>query len=223
MGKVLSVLIIIALALVCAAFWGLFDRFPDEWEWVGIIIAGIGLAMATPSLLQMFWGRANVETEFEEYSEKLERCLLVFFKNSPVKSRLLRILGVKRETVQSLTAEIRISESGSNKIIVPIRQSRIYSDDNTESGNNRIVLPPTHSMGANIVVAHWDNQLKKAIIPPDRRRKPLPLGEGSYRADILMIIDGEPRIISRLFIVGKDMDGLMWASKNSPTSHKESS
>lgn len=220
----MSVLIIVVLAVICLAFIGIFGRFPDEWEWVGIVLAGFGLAMATPSIFQMFWGRAVVELQFEVYPENSERALAIFFKNPTVKSRILRMLGVKREVVQSLTAEIRISDVGSNTIIVPIRQARIYSDDDpSDSGNNRIVLPPTYSVGASIMVAHWDNQQKRAIIPPDRRKQPLPLGEGCYRADIIIIVDGDPRIISRQFVVGKEADDLIWASKNSPTPDKEGS
>ena len=131
MGKVLFALVIIVLAILCLAFIGIFGRVPDEWEWVGITLAGVAIAMATPSIFQMFWGRPIVETQLELYAEKTERVLLVFLKNPPVKKRILRMLGVKRETVQSLTAEIRISEVGSKKVIVPIRHARIYSDDDS--------------------------------------------------------------------------------------------
>ena len=215
MRKVLVALVIVVLAILCLAFIGIFGRVPDEWEWVGIVLAGVALAMATPSIFQMFWGRAVVELQFEVYPENSDRALVIYFKNPPVKSRILRMMGVKREVAQSLTAEMRISEVGSKTIIVPIRQARIYSDDDSSDlGNNRIVLPPTYSVGASIMVAHWDNQQKKAIIPPDRRRQPLPLGEGYYRADIIIIVDGDPRIISRQFVVGKDADDLIWASPN---------
>lgn len=224
MGRVLVILVIVVLVIVCLAFIGIFGRFPDEWEWVGIVLAGLGLAMATPSIFQMLWGRAVVKLQFDIYPEKSERALVAFFKNPPVNSRMLRMLGVKREIVQSLTAEIRISEAGSNTIIVPIRQLRIYSDDEpSDSGNNRIVLPPTYSVGASIMVAHWDNQQKQAVIPPARLRDPQPLGAGCYRADIIIIVDGDPRIISRQFVVGKEADDLIWATKNSPTPGKKGS
>jgi len=48
MGKVLVVLVIVVLAILCLAFIGILGRFPDEWEWVGIVLAGVALAMATP-------------------------------------------------------------------------------------------------------------------------------------------------------------------------------
>ncbi len=213
MRKILVALVIVVLAILCLAFIGLFGRYPDEWEWVGIVIAGVMLAMATPSIFQMFWGRPLVEKQFERYAEATERALLVFLRNPPVKSRILRMLGVKRETVQSLTAEIRINEAGSNKIIVPIRHARIYSDDAlSDSGSSRIVLPPTYSVAASIMVVSWDSQKKKAIILGDRLRQPLLLGEGCYRAVILIFVDGDPTTISRQFVVGKNADDLIWAN-----------
>ena len=209
------VLVIVVLAILYLIFIGIFGRFPDEWEWVGIIIAGVGLAMATPSIFQMFWGRALVETQFEKYAKKTERTLLIFLSNPPVKKRILRMLGVKREIVQSLTAEIRISEVGSNKVIVPIRHARIYSDDDpSDIGSNRIVLPPTFSVAASIMVVSWDSQKKKAVIPGDRLRQPLPLDEGCYRADIIIFVDGDPKTIPRQFVVGKNADSLIWANPN---------
>ncbi len=210
-----TIIIIFALAILLIAFIGIFGRFPDEWEWVGVVLAGVGIAMATPSIFQMFWGRACVETEFEVSAKGSGRSLLIFLKNPPVKSRVLKILGVKRETVQSLTAEIRISEFGSKKIIVPIRHARLFSDDDSpDKGSNRIVLPPTYSVAASIMIAMWDNKNKGVIILGDRLRQSLLLGEGYYYAQIIIFVDGDPREISRQFVVGKNADALIWAKPN---------
>ena len=219
-----ATIVLFILAIVCLAFIGIFGRFPDEWEWVGIVLAGVGIAMATPSIFQMLWGRACIETQFEVSARDNERSLVVFLKNPPVKNRILKILGVKRETVQSLTAEIRISEFGSKKIIVPIRRARLFSDEDTSNnGSNRIVLPPTYSVAGNIVFAVWDNKNKKAIIPGDRLRQPLLLGEGYYYAQIVIFVDGEHNEISRQFVVGKNADDLIWANPPQSTSRKEGS
>ena len=210
-----TIIIFFALAILCLAFIGIFGRFPDEWEWVVVVLAGVGIAMATPSIFQMFWGRACVETEFEVSAKDSERSLLIFLKNPPVKSRILKVLGVKRETVQSLTAEIRISEFGSKKIIVPIRHARLFSDDDSSDiGSNRIVLPPTYSVAASIMVAMWGNKNKRAVILGDRIRQPLLLGEGYYWIQIIIFVDGDPKEISQRFVVGKNADDLIWAKSN---------
>lgn len=211
MGRVLVVLVIIALAIFCLAFIGIFGRFPDEWEWIGIILAGMALAMATPSIFQMLWGRPLLEMQFEEYVENKERVLLIFLKNPPVKRRILRILGVRREAAQSITVEFRILEVGSNRIIVPIRQARIYSDDDpTDEGRNRISLPATYSVAASVILIRWDTQEKKAFVAHDRLRQELPLEYGQYQADVILIVDGDPKIIHRQFVVGKKADDLVW-------------
>lgn len=208
----LTVLTIVVLVIVCLAFIGIFGRFPDEWEWVGIVFAGLGLAMATPSIFQMLWGCACVEIQFEVSAHDSERSLVIFLQNPPVKNKILKLLGVKRETVQSLTAELRISEFGSRKIIVPIRHCRLFSDEDvSEKGSNRIVLPPTYSVAASIMIAMWDNTKRQAVILGDRLRSPLFLGEGYYFAQIIIFSDGQSREISRQFVVGKNADDLIWA------------
>ena len=208
----LVVIILIIFVILCLAFIGIFGRFPDEWEWVSIVLAGVAITMATPSILQMLWGRACIETEFTVSAMGSERSLSIFLKNPPVQNRILKIVGVKRETVQSLTAEIRISEFGSKRIIVPIRHARLFSDEDTsDKGSNRIVLPPTYSVAASIMVAMWDNKNNLAVILGDRLRENLLLGEGYYYAQIIIFVDGEPKEIARQFVIGKKADDLMWA------------
>lgn len=212
MVRAFAILFVIAFAIVFFAFFGLFGIFPDEWQWIAIVLGGLGLAMAMPSLFQMFWGRACVKTEFEISAHNNERSLVIFLQNPPVKNRVLRMLGVKREGVQSLTAELRISEFGSKRVIVPIRHLRLFSDEDiSDKGSNRIMLPPTYSVGASIVIAMWDNSNKGAVILGDRLRQPLLLREGYYYAQIILIMDGEPTEILRQFVVGKNADDLIWA------------
>ncbi|MFC1982444.1 hypothetical protein ACFLV5_01450 [Chloroflexota bacterium] len=155
-----------------------------------------------------------METQLEQYAEKTDRALLVYLKNPPVKSRMLRMFGIKRETVQSLTAEVQISEVGSNGVIVPIRHLRVYSDDDpSDIGKDRIVLPPTFSVAASMMVVNWDSQKNKAVVLGDRLRKPLLLDEGCYLAKIIVFVDGDPKTITRQFVVGQNADALIWAGK----------
>lgn len=209
-----AAIVLLLLAILCLAFIGIFRRFPDEWEWVGVVLAGLGIAMATPSILQMFWGRACIETKFEVSAKGHERSLVILLKNPPMRNRILKTLGVKRETVQSLTAAIRISEFGSKKIIVPIRHARLFTDEDTSSDKwfSRIVLPPTYSAAATIMAARWDNGNKRAIILGDILRQPLLLSEGYYNAQIIILVDGEHNEISRQFVVGKNADDLIWTN-----------
>lgn len=207
--------VLIALVILLLAFVDVFGRFPDNWEWVGIVLAGVGLAMASPSILRMFWGRPLVKTRFENGVEEAERFLPVYLENPPVKNRILRKLGVRRDTVQSLTVQFRISEVGSGKIVIPIRQARIYSDDDaTDEGRNRIALPPTFSVAASVMIVQWNAQKNKALIPPDRLREEFALGAGHYQVDIILSVDGDPMLVSRQFVVGQKADDLSWINPN---------
>jgi len=212
MRKVLVAgIVAIILAILCLAFIGIFGRVPDEWEWVAIVLAGVGIVMTTPNILQMVWGRACVETIFEVSDEDNKRSLVILLKNPPVQNKILKALGVKRETVQSLTAEIRIWKSDIGDPIVPIRHVRLFSDEDiSNKGSNRMVLPPTYSVSASMMVAMWDNEKKGAIVLGDRLRKPLLLSGGKYRAQILILVDGEPNTIYCQFVVGKNADELVW-------------
>lgn len=175
---------------------GIFGKFPDSWAWVGIVLAGMGIVMTSPSIIQMIWGRAAIQIEFSDTSTPLS----IFLHNPPVQNRILRFLRIKRETIQSIVAEFRIQEAGSNKIIVPIRHARIYSDDDVaEIGNTRIALPPTYSVAASIVIITWDSQEKKAYITGDRLRSQLEIGEGYYIATIIIFVDGDPITVQRSF------------------------
>lgn len=212
MRKMLVVIGVLSLlALICLAFFGIFGRVPDEWEWISIVFTGLAIAMAVPSLLQMIWGRACIETEFKVATRGNTRSILVFLKNPPVKNRVLKLLGVRRETVQSFTAEYRISEQGSKTIIDPIRVARLFSDEDTlEEGSNRIVLPPTYSVAACIGIGTWDDSIKRAVILEDRIRDSLLLSKGIYHLNIMMFLDGEPKEISRQLVVGSTADDLVW-------------
>ena len=132
----------------------------------------------------------------------------------PVRRRLLKMLGVKREGVQSLTVQFQIREIGSGKTIVSGRQARIWSDDDTSDlGRDRIALPPTYSVAASIAIAWWDSKNNNVFVLPNRIHDAHVLDAGHYLAEIILLVDGEPAHISRSFVVGKTADDLIWASK----------
>lgn len=208
-----AVVVLFVLVTLFLAFVGFFGRFPEEWEWAGIILAAVGLVTTAPTIFQMFWGRPLVKTRFDRHEQGKERFLNVYLENPPVKSGLIKRLGVRRETVQSLTVAFRISEVGSGKIIDPIRHARIYADDDpTDAGSSRISLPPTYSVAASIVVVYWDTDLNKAVVPADRLRPLLILEPGYYLASIALIVDGDPEHIQQRFVVGQSADDLVWSN-----------
>lgn len=169
--------------------------------------------MTAPTISQMMWGGPTLRTQFEMYYENTQRALIIYLNNPPRVKRIWRFLGVRRETIQSLTAEFRISEIGTNRIIVPIRHARIYSDDDpTDLGKDRIVLPPTFSVGACIAIIYWDTAKNEAKIMLDRLRPLITIAPGYYQITIIFFIDGLPKNVVRKFVVGDKPDDLMWVN-----------
>ncbi len=215
-------LILLALAVLVLAFVGVFGRFPDNWEWVGIILAGWGIAMGAPSIFQMIQGRPKLLSEYVRVVQNRDRSLVILLKNPPLeKNSIWGKLGVRRETLQSLIISLRVSEVGSRKILIPIMQTMIFSDDDpTNIGRSRIALPPTFHSPASVMVAMWDEEKKKAIIPGDRIRPAAELSAGSYRIDVILVPDGNPRNEFMHFIVGNTADELVWVRPNLSTRRK---
>ena len=209
-----SIATLAILVVVVLAFRGAFGEFPDSWEWVSVVMASLSLVVGSHPLAQKIWGRPKVQVELEDYAEERARSLMIYIKNFPVQSRVLKMLGVKREAVQSLTVQYQIREAGSNRVILPIRSARIYSDDDTEGpGQGRISLPPTYSVGASVVFALWDFTNSVTLLPPrPPSREPEVLPPGLYVTAIMLTVDGEPKTLHRHFVVGPKADDLHWAS-----------
>ena len=204
-------MILVSIAVV-AAFRDLFGKFPTEWEWVGMVLAIGGLVMSTPPIVQLLGGRAKLELRFERAEQGADRGLVIYLQNPPVTNKILDKLGVSRDSIQSLTVSFRVSEAGSNTITIPIRQARIYSDDDADdSGRWRIALPPTFSVGASIEFAMWDHGRNTVVIPASRTQNETLIPEGYHRVDFLFQINGKNRSESRFFTVGQNPDDLVWS------------
>jgi len=223
----LPAIILIALGILVFALRGVFGIFPDNWEWVGIVLAGVGLLMGVPSMFQMTMGRPKLMLDFDRIVKDRGRDLAIFLKNQQLgnplegKKSIWRKLGVKRDTIESLTASLRISEVGTGKIIIPIMQARIFSNADTNNlGTWRTTLPPTLSFETSLMIAMWDENKKKAIVLGDNIRPPVELSAGIYKITIIIAVDGEPYNYSRQFIVGNVADDLTWVK---PTSDKKGS
>ncbi len=219
----LLAIIFIVLGLFILALRGIFGIFPDSWEWTGIILAGVGLLMGVPSMLQMALGRPKLLRNYDRHVRNQERALMIFLKNPPLSEKSIwRKLGVRRDTIASLSASFQISEKA--KITIPIMHARIYSDDDpTRAGSWRIALPPTFSWSTTIMVTQWDDTKKKAIVLGDEVRDLVELPAGVYRIEIVFLMEGQPIKEFREFIVGDKADDLVWIKLLRSTSRKEGS
>ena len=206
----LSLVSIAAAVVIIVIIGAALGRFPNVWEWVGIILAVVGVGIGLPSLLQRVFGRAKLLTEYDKYGQGQEAALVVFLKNPPLERKsFLRKLGVRRETISSLAASFRIFEKA--RVVIPVMQARVYCDDEaSEAGRWRVDLAPTFSVSASIVVARWDSRKKKAIVAGDRTKEPVELSAGVYSIAMVYLVDGQPENESREFVVGESGDELRW-------------
>ncbi len=210
-------IVLIILGVLVFALKGLFGAFPDNWEWVGIILAGMGLLMGIPSVLQMAMGRPKLILDFDRIVKDKERSLVLFLKNqqfgNPLegKKSIWRKWGVKRDTIESLTVSFRISNTGTGEILIPIMQARIFSDaDPNKLGTWRTTLPPTLTFETCAMVAMWNESKKKAIVLGDKTKPSVEIAKGIYTFSVFVAIDGDPQDYSRQFIVGDTADDLAW-------------
>ena len=221
----LLAVILIILGLLVFALKGIFGVFPDKWEWVGIVLAGVGVLMGTPSILQMYMGKPKLLVEFDKIVKDRERNLAIFLKNqqfgNPLqgKKSFWRKIGVKRDTIESLTVSFRVSNAGTGDILIPVMQARIFSDaDPSKLGTWRTTLPPTLSFETCVMIVMWDESKKRAIVLGDQTKSSVELLKGIYAIIVTIAIDGEPRYYSRQFIVGDTADDLTWVK---PVPHKK--
>ncbi|MEE8543035.1 MAG: hypothetical protein V3S94_04195 [Gammaproteobacteria bacterium] len=205
----------VALVLVVLALRGAFGDFPAEWEWVAVVLAALAVVMAFPPLFQMALGRPRLAVEIETDAQGEKRNLIVFLKNRPVTNRLIKKLGVKRETIQSLSAHVQVVEAGSGTILSPIRHARIFANsEDLDAPRERISLPPTYGVAAVFFVARWDGTSHRAVLAPDRLRSEEALPGGYFEARIIVTVDGEPLGFAGRFLVGQSADDLRWSPKS---------
>ena len=210
----MSILIIpVILVIVVVVFVVVFREVPDRWVWVSIVFAAVGIAIGAPGALQRMFGRPKLMREYDRYVKESERGLIILLKNPQLGEKsFLRKLGVRRDTIASLSAGFELL--GKGKVEIPIMHSRIYADDDpTEAGSWRIALPATLHHCASIMIARWDNEKEKAIVPGDTVRSDVELSDGKYRMNIFCLVDGQAEIEFREFIVGRKADDLVWVKR----------
>ncbi len=211
------VFIIVGLVLSLVAGVIMMAGMP-WWMWlVGPIMTGVGVIISLPGWLQMTIGSAKLIVEFDRIVKEEKRSLAIFMKNpqlgdaSKGKKSIWRKIGVKRRSIESLVVSFRISEVGTEKIVVPDVNARIYSDaDSSGQGNWQVTVPPTLRFATSVIAALWNENRKVAIVPGDNDRAQVELPKGVYRIDATFVVDGEPQKKSREFIVGDTADSLHW-------------
>jgi hypothetical protein len=177
----------------------------------GIVLALIGILMAAPPLLQMFYGRPQLEFAADEFTGPDGKQLLIHIKNHSTKSRFLRKLGVERQ-IGDVIAYLDIKEQGTNKFIKKDVFGLVHSAPTRESG---LLTRARPGLSVGIVVVHSKDTTTCII---DGRANDnieggdyvTVIGAGDYTALVTVICGEQVHNIKRNFKVGNAQHLTSW-------------
>ena len=187
-----------------------------SWDWValtGIIIGVVALVIAFPPFLHMFLRHPKVEIVFTQEHHQSSNVLKCELFNRPIRNRLFRSLGARRDTIEDLNVNYQIHEAGSQKIIVPVVLDVLV---NTHSGPPvpRARLAESDFSARFGVVAWIEKQQSVMPLIDITKLEPvagaLPLEAGRYLARVTVYEPGKTTNGQREFLVGEAMDNLRW-------------
>jgi len=117
------------------------------WGFICFILAVLGVLMAGPPLVQMIWGRPDIEMKFTKAKPGPQNVEAVGFymNNKPISKAWLNWLGVVRTTAEDVVCCYRIWDAASGKEVLGPYFPRMWSDASAGSagsgGAKRIALP----------------------------------------------------------------------------------
>ncbi|MFH1650477.1 MAG: hypothetical protein ABID87_00005, partial [Chloroflexota bacterium] len=81
----------------------MFPSFSDNWEWIFGILGLVGLG-GIVAILRAIFGRPKLEFDFhvKDSKDSLHQQLVCEFRNSPVRTWIMRLLFVQRPTIESV-------------------------------------------------------------------------------------------------------------------------
>jgi hypothetical protein len=179
------------------------------WQWIALFGGLVGLAisiLAIPAALQMFFGRPSPRLAFETVSSATHVALQCHITNKPVQSRVLKALGITRQST-TITAALRFMEQGTNKELVvdmlPLSQGL--------GGPSQDVADLTAVWPLVVAPIAWVRSDTSASVQSKSKTKQI--SEGTYIAKIDIRTEHGQRIsVSKTVYVGSNPDGLHWGS-----------
>jgi hypothetical protein len=167
------------------------------------ILALVLSLMALPTVFQMWWGAPDIRVDFDVDHRNGTKYLKIGIRNEPVRSRVLRKLGVTRQAVP-ITAAYRIYEVGSNRIVVDTVLAEIASPDGSHS--QMVNLPAPLPVGF-VIIQHDADGVAAIDL---RNELKTPMTHGRYRAEIEVLGSDQLATASREFTVGANVSETYW-------------
>jgi hypothetical protein len=142
------------------------------------IIALAASAVTLPTAFQMFWGGPKLGINVADLDGPDGKRLACNIFNAPVKSRILRRLGVHREPI-IISADFQICESGSNRVMLDTARASLIdiggaSGQGTPRANLVDHIPLTficliHTNDGKVIAAD-PQKMTSVLLPPGRYR-----------------------------------------------------
>ena len=154
----------------------------DFGTWVALILGGIALLMAMPTLAQMYWGRPKPEIDFEETNCEGAKFLQCTIRNRHVRNWLLRLLHVRRETAVDVWAMLEIRRYGTQEVMLPKTPMKFTGRDGEVQSVHVSISSGTIGRRFGVVFSNPNDQKVEVLAEPTTILAP-----GKYLADIDVI------------------------------------
>jgi len=183
----------------------------DFWEWFTLvtgIMGGVAFLMAIQPFLHTIWGRPRISFIFHVEDMEKQCYYGCEIHNDPIKNKLLRKLGIRRDLAQDVAATFEIREKGTNKLICPRTPALIKTSQGV--GGFRVSLPASF-FPATFAIVFIDKANKTVQIMRDDK---IVMTMGDYTATIQVVV-GEDRFVGKCnFVIDSKHPFVYWDVKN---------
>jgi hypothetical protein len=139
----------------------------------------------------MIWGGPKLTIEFVKYTGDDGKDLICSIFNEPIKSRILRSIGVRRET-GDLNASFDVFEEGSLRLL--LRGITGLLLDATARTQGLVVRSRPHFHSGFPVILCRE---AKTFVHKPREENLIEIAPGHYRARVLIVCDDKSRVVEK--------------------------
>lgn len=175
-------------------------------EFAGLIVAFVALLLAVvalPPVFQMYFGRPKLVVGTDAFTGSEGRALLITIKNRPT-GRLLKIIGVKRET-GDVRAHFDILKLGSNEVISAANSGQMHNALTRENG---LVVRAIPGFTTGCTVVHFRNGVASIINARETQFKVLP--EGHFIVSAQIICGEQIYRLAKVMAIGQEAHKTFW-------------
>jgi hypothetical protein len=164
--------------------------------------------MGVPSFFQMLWGGPKLEIKFSDFWNGDGKRFTCEISNKPVGNEILKLLGVRREQT-AIAAYFRISESGTNRILLDLTRAPLIDAHKSGDGLMRAILEVQDPV-IFICAIHFIDGVAHAVDTIRGTDVILPVGR--YRVDVNISAHHRRVNASKEISIGNNAQQSGWAA-----------